>query len=72
VVSFTPQFLYPPEKVPGTHWIGGYMGPRAGLHMVAKRKNPFLPLGESNPSSCSLVTTLTELYWLETYVKSTA
>jgi len=24
-----------------SHWIGGWMGPRASLDMVAKRKNPF-------------------------------
>jgi hypothetical protein len=31
VVSFTPQLLYPGERAPGTHWIGGWVGPRAGL-----------------------------------------
>jgi hypothetical protein len=25
---------------PGTHWIGGWVGPRAGLDAVAKRKFP--------------------------------
>jgi hypothetical protein len=29
VVSFTPQPLYPGERFPGTHWIGGWVGPRA-------------------------------------------
>jgi len=29
----------PPGKVPpGTHWIGGWVGPRTGLDMVLKRK----------------------------------
>jgi hypothetical protein len=23
--------LYPWERTPGTHWIGGWVGPRAGL-----------------------------------------
>jgi hypothetical protein len=32
VVSFTP----PPERVPGTHWIGGWVDPRAGLDDVEK------------------------------------
>jgi hypothetical protein len=30
---FTPQ-----GKIPGTHWIGGRVGPRAGLDTVSKRK----------------------------------
>jgi hypothetical protein len=29
------------EKAAGTHWIGGWMGPRTGLDDVEKRK--FLP-----------------------------
>jgi len=28
------------KRVPGTHWIGGWVGPSAGLDMVAKIKNP--------------------------------
>jgi hypothetical protein len=31
----------PPGKEPlGTHWVGGWMGPSAGLEMVVKRKIP--------------------------------
>jgi hypothetical protein len=30
---FTPR-----ERAPGTHWIGGWVGPRAGLDDVEKRK----------------------------------
>jgi len=33
---------------PGTHWIGGSVGTRAGLKAVAWRKNPN-PYRESNP-----------------------
>jgi hypothetical protein len=33
----------PGEKVPGTHWIGGWVGPRAGLDDVEKRKFLTLP-----------------------------
>jgi hypothetical protein len=40
VVSFTSQPLYPQRKSPGTHWIGGWVGPRAVLDMVVKRKIP--------------------------------
>jgi len=25
------------ERAPGIHWIGGWVGPRAGLDVVAKR-----------------------------------
>jgi hypothetical protein len=39
---FTPQ-----GKAPGTHWIGGWVGPRAVLDTVVK-KNPS-PRRESNP-----------------------
>jgi hypothetical protein len=28
------------ERAPGTHWIGGWVGPRAGLDTVVKRKIP--------------------------------
>jgi hypothetical protein len=31
VVSFTLRPLYPQGKVPDTHWIGGWVDPRAGL-----------------------------------------
>jgi hypothetical protein len=33
-----PAALYPREKTPGTHWIGGWVGPRAGLNTGARRK----------------------------------
>jgi hypothetical protein len=38
VVSFTPRPLYPRGKSHSTHWIGGWVGPRAGLDDVEKRK----------------------------------
>jgi len=34
-----PAALPPRERAPGTHWIGGLVGTRAGLDAVAKRKN---------------------------------
>jgi hypothetical protein len=40
---FTPR-----ERAPGTHWIGGWVGPRAVLDTVVKRKIPS-PRWESNP-----------------------
>jgi len=41
-----------PGKVPGTHWIGGWVGPRAGLDAVVRRKIPS-PYRDSNPQSSS-------------------
>jgi hypothetical protein len=28
----------PGERAPGTHWIGGWVGPRAGLDDMEKKK----------------------------------
>jgi hypothetical protein len=33
-----PCHFTPVERAPGTHWLGGCMGPRAGLDNVKKRK----------------------------------
>jgi hypothetical protein len=41
VVSFTPLPLYPRGKSPGTHWIGGWVDPRADMDDMEKYK--FLP-----------------------------
>jgi hypothetical protein len=35
-----PGGFIPRERVPGTHWIGGWVGPRAVLDAVVKRKIP--------------------------------
>jgi hypothetical protein len=43
VVSFTPWSLYPQERVPGIHWIRGWVGLRAVLDTVVRRKIPSLP-----------------------------
>jgi hypothetical protein len=48
VVNFTPRPLYHQGKIPGTPWIGGWVGPRAVLDAVVKRKIPS-PRRESNP-----------------------
>jgi hypothetical protein len=42
-----PAALPPMEIDPGTYWIGGWMGPRAVLDAVVKRKIPS-PHRESN------------------------
>jgi hypothetical protein len=51
VVSFTPLPLYLLGKIPCIHWIGGWVGPIAGLDKIEKRK--FFILPDSNP--CPLV-----------------
>jgi hypothetical protein len=50
-----------PRKIPGTHWVGGWVGPRAGMGVGAKIIN--LPCWESNPGrpARSLVTIPTDL-----------
>jgi len=42
MVRFTIRPLYPRGKNPGSNLIGGWLGPRAGLEAVAKRKIPAL------------------------------
>jgi hypothetical protein len=42
-VSFTPWSLYPRGRAPGTHWIGGWVDPRAELDDVEKKKFLTLP-----------------------------
>jgi hypothetical protein len=43
-----PGRFSPRERAPGTYWIGGWVGPRAVLDAVVKRKIPS-PHRESNP-----------------------
>jgi hypothetical protein len=43
-----PGHFTPRESAPGTHWIGGWVGPRAVLDAVVKIKLPSLRR-ESNP-----------------------
>jgi hypothetical protein len=39
VGSVTPQPRFPPwERTPGTHWTGGWVGPRAGLDTEVRGK----------------------------------
>jgi len=40
--------LTPRERVPGTHWLGSWVGPSAVLDAVVERKIPS-PRGESSP-----------------------
>jgi len=40
-----PQPLYPGVTAHRTHWIGGWVGPRAGVDTVVNRKNPITDPG---------------------------
>jgi hypothetical protein len=42
----------PGERAPGTHWIGGWVVPRASLDDVEKRKFMILPGLELRPLTC--------------------
>jgi hypothetical protein len=46
-VRFTPK-----QSAPGTQWIGAWVGPRAGLEAVVKRK-VLSSCRDSNPRSSS-------------------
>jgi hypothetical protein len=43
-----PGRFTPKERAPGTHWIGGWMGPRTVLDAVVKKKIP-APAGNRTP-----------------------
>jgi hypothetical protein len=66
----TPATLPPGKEPPGTHWIGGWVGPRAVLDAVVKRKIPS-PRRESNPRT-PIVQPVTQSYtdWAITDLKS--
>jgi hypothetical protein len=50
----------PRERAPGTHWIGDWVGPRAGLDPVVRRKIPS-PRRDLKPRSSSLYPSATPL-----------
>jgi hypothetical protein len=52
VVSFMTRPLHPQGRTPRTHWLGGWVGPRAGLDAVMKREIPS-PYRDSNLRSSS-------------------
>jgi hypothetical protein len=68
VVSFAPRPLYPPgERVPSTHWIGCYAGPRGGLDDVERRK--ILPLPGLELRPLGRPTRSQSFYWRRVMVK---
>jgi hypothetical protein len=44
-----PGRFTPEERIPGTHWMGGWVGSRAGMNDVEKRKLLTLPGFELRP-----------------------
>jgi hypothetical protein len=50
MVRFEPQPLIPGKGVPGTHWIGGWVGSGASLNIVEKA-DIFFSSQELNPAS---------------------
>jgi hypothetical protein len=66
----------PQGKSPGTHWIGGWVSPRAVLDAVVKRKIP-ISYRDSNPPImqptehiCTTRTTFLKTYVHETLMKA--
>jgi hypothetical protein len=45
----SPSRFTPGERAPGTHWIGGWVGPRVGLDAMEKKK--VCSCREPNPDS---------------------
>jgi len=49
------------ERVPVTHWIGGWVGLRAGLDALAKRESHFSALTGNRTPSVTIKTELPQL-----------
>jgi hypothetical protein len=58
-----PGHFTPRERAPGNHWIGGWVGPRAVLDALVKRKIPS-PHQDSNPRTPILQPIAWSLYRL--------
>jgi hypothetical protein len=71
-----PDRFTPEERAPGTHWIGGWVGPRTGLDDVEMRKFFILPglelrhLGRPVRKDCALPTPNYNLVLLNCIFKS--
>jgi hypothetical protein len=48
-----PGRFTPGERAPGTHWVGSWVGPKASLETVEKRKIPSPPPGNRRPKLLS-------------------
>jgi len=67
--SSRPSRFTPGERVPGTRRVGGWVGPRAGLDAVVKRKTPS-PAGNRTPVVQSGVNSLFTLSGVLIHFKS--
>ena len=71
VVNATPWPLYPSEWA-GTHWAGGWMGPRAGLDAGGKSHPDWDSIpGLSSPQQVAIPTELSHHYFTKSYVMPT-
>jgi hypothetical protein len=59
---FTPR-----EIDPGTHWVGGWVGPRVGLDAAEKRKT-LTPDGNPTLAVQLLLRRCTEISWLQIFM----
>jgi hypothetical protein len=61
-----------PGKTPGTHWIGGWVGPRAGLDAVVRKiPSPYRDLKPRSPSYNAELSRLLKEGVSPVYVNST-
>jgi hypothetical protein len=49
-----PSRFIPREGAPGTHWIGGWVGPRAVLDMVVKMDKLFVEVLSQDCTNCNI------------------
>jgi hypothetical protein len=56
------QAALPPEKNPGAHWIGGWVGPRAGLEGCGE-ENILPPSGVEHRTVQPVTTTPLVFVW---------
>jgi len=58
-VSVTPRPLFTPQERPGTHYTGGWVGPKAGLDRCgeSRHRQDSIP-GPSSPQPVAIPTTL--------------
>jgi hypothetical protein len=70
VVSLTPVPLCPRGKTPGTHWIGGWVGPRACVDDEERRKFLTLPRFKLQPSFIQPVASHYTDYTVDPYLHS--
>jgi hypothetical protein len=61
-----PLPLYPQDRVLGTYWIGGWVGPRANPGTIKKRKIPYA-YQELNPNSVAVQPIAWSLCQLESH-----